>query len=77
MQQIADGSIDLYEGYEDIEDAGKLDDVVKKLKAFKKIVSEPSFEKQVQVSDETLQQAKFEIGKIIKRLTAIQSKLEK
>jgi len=31
----------------------------------------------VQVSDETLQQAKFEIGKIIKRLTAIQSKLEK
>ena len=77
MQQIADGSIDLYEGYEDIEDAGKLDDVVKKLKAFKKVVSEPSFEKQVQVSDETLQQAKFEIGKIIKRLTAIQSKLEK
>ena len=77
MQQIADGSIDLYEGYEDIEDAGKLDDVVKKLKAFKKVVSEPSFEKQVQVSDETLQQAKFEICKIIKRLTAIQSKLEK
>jgi hypothetical protein len=77
MQQVADGSIDLYEGYEDIEDAGKLDDVVKKLKAFKKVVSEPSFEKQVQVSDETLQQAKFEIGKIIKRLTAIQSKLEK
>lgn len=77
MQQIAEGSIDLYEGYEDIEDAGKLEDVVKKLKTFKKIVSEPSFEKQVQASDETLQQAKFEIGKIVKRLTAIQAKLEK
>ena len=51
--------------------------MVKKLKAFKKVVSEPSFEKQVQATDETLQQAKFEIGKIIKRLSAIQSKLEK
>lgn len=60
-----------------MEDAGKLDDVVKKLKAFKKVVSEPSFEKQVMSSEETVQQARFEIGKIIKRLTAIQAKLEK
>jgi hypothetical protein len=77
MQQIADGTMDLYEGYEAVEDAGKLDDVVKKLKAFKKVVSEPSFEKQVMTSDETVQQARFEICKIIKRLTAIQAKLEK
>ena len=77
LQQIAEGTIDLYEGYEAVEDAGKLDDVVKKLKAFKKAVSEPSFEKQVMSSEETVQQARFEIGKIIKRLTAIQTKLEK
>ncbi len=77
MQQIAGGSIDLYDGYEELADAGKLDDVIKKLKTFRKVVSEPSFEKQVQTSDETLQQAKFEIGKIIKRLTAIHTKLEK
>ena len=77
MQQIADGSVDLYEGYEAMEDAGKLDDVIKKLKAFKKTVSAPAFEKQVQASDETVQQARFEINKIIKRLTAIQTKLEK
>ena len=77
MQQIADGTTDLYEGYEAVEDAGKLDDVVKKLKTFKKVVSEPSFEKQVMASDETVQQAKFEIGKIIKRLIAIQARMEK
>lgn len=77
MQQIADGSIDLYDGYEELVIAGKLDDVIKKLKVFRKVVSEPSFEKQIQASDETLQQAKFEIGKIVKRLTAIHTKLEK
>lgn len=77
MQQIADGSIDLYDGYASMEDAGKFDDVIKKLKNFKNIVSEQSFEKQVHASDEIIQQAKFEIGKIIKRLAAIQEKLEK
>lgn len=77
MQQIANGSIDLYEGYEAMEDAGKLEDVIKKLKAFKSTVSELAFEKQLRASDETVQQAKFEIGKIIKRLTSIQAKLEK
>ena len=77
MQQIANGSIDLYEGYEAMEDAGKLEDVIKKLKAFKSTVSELAFEKQLRASDETVQQAKFEIVKIIKRLTSIQAKLEK
>lgn len=77
MQHIATGTMDLYEGYETVEDAGKLDDVIKKLKAFKKVASEPSFEKQIMSSDETIQQARFEINKIIKRLTAIQAKLEK
>lgn len=77
LQQIADGGMDLYEGYEAMEDAGKLDDVIKKLKAFKKAVSTPAFEKQVQISEETAQQARFEINKIIKRLVAIQTKLEK
>lgn len=77
MQHIATGTMDLYEGYETVEDAGKLDDVIKKLKAFKKVASEPSFEKQIMSSDETIQQARFEINKIIKRLTTIQAKLEK
>ena len=77
MQHIASGDVDLYEGYEQIQDSGKLDDVIKKLKAFKKVVNEPSFEKQIQASDETIQQAKFEISKIIKRLRDIQSKLDK
>ena len=53
-----------------------LDDAIKKLKAFKKNISEPSFERQVQISDETRQQARFEIGKIIKRLQSVLSTLE-
>lgn len=77
MQQIADGTMDLYEGYEMVEDSGKFDDVIKKLKAFKKLVNETSFDKQVMSSEETMQQARFEIGKIIKRLAAVQAKLEK
>ena len=77
MQKIADGKTDLYSGYEELSDAGKLDDIVKKLKTFRNTVSDPSFEKQLQATDETLQQAKFEIGKIVKRLTAVQAKLGK
>lgn len=77
MQQIANGSINLYEGYEKAENAGKFGDVVKKLKAFKKFVSEKSFETRVQFSPETKQQAKFEIGKILKRLNGVYEKLGK
>ena len=77
MQQIADGSIDLYAGYEALQEAGKLDDVIKKLKSFKNVISDQSFEKQLQVSEEILSQAKFEISKILRRLTAVQAKLGK
>lgn len=77
MQQIAHGDLDLYEGYEIVLNAGKLDDVLKRLKAFKNLISEASFEKQVQASEEILQQSKFEIKKILKRLSDIQAKLEK
>lgn len=77
MQQIANGSMDLYEGYEALEDAGKLDDVVKKLYSFRKAVIAESFENQIKSSDETLHRARFEINKIIKRLTDLQTKIGK
>lgn len=77
MNQISSGNIDLYDGYECIQDAGKLDDAIKKLKKFKQCISDDSFEKQLRVSCESVQQAKFEIGKILKRLNMINNNLEK
>lgn len=68
MQKIAEGEIDLYEGYEEVQDAGKLDDVVKKLKTFRQYINDDTIEKQIKGSEEIYKQAQFEIKKIIKRL---------
>lgn len=68
MQKIAEGEIDLYEGYEEVQDAGKLDDVVKKLKTFRQYINDNTIEKQIKGSEEIYKQAQFEIRKIIKRL---------
>ena len=76
MQKISAGTMSLYDGYAEIQDSGKLDDAVKKLKTFRTVVNEASFEKQLLVSDEAKGQAAFEIKKIIKRLEALAKKLE-
>lgn len=68
MHKIAEGEIDLYEGYEEVQDAGKLDDVVKKLKTFRQYINDNTIEKQIKGSEEIYKQAQFEIKKIIKRL---------
>ncbi|KMV78001.1 hypothetical protein HMPREF0979_01250 [Coprobacillus sp. 8_1_38FAA] len=68
MQKISDGEIDLYKGYELVQDAGKLEDVVKKLKTFKQYINDDTFEKQIKGSEEIYNQAQYEIKKIIKRL---------
>lgn len=67
----------LYDGYLEIQNSGKLDDVVKRLKMFRTAINDTSFEKQLFSSEETLNQAQFEIKKILKRLDAISHKLEK
>lgn len=77
MQKIAEGKMDLYEGYSEIQDSGKLDDAVKRLKTFRTLINDASFEKQVAASEESIQQSQFEIKKIIKRLEAISHNLEK
>lgn len=76
MQKVATGAIDIYEAHEDMQSSGKLDDVVKKLKTFRTMVNTSEFEVQLHSSDETKQQASFEIKKIIKRLETIQKKME-
>lgn len=68
MQKISEGEIDVYEGYSLVEDAGKLDDVVKKLKNFRQYINDDTVEKQIKASDEIYKQAQFEIKKILKRL---------
>lgn len=77
MQRIAEDKIDIYEGYSEIEESGKLDDGIKKLKTFRKAINESSFEKQLFCSDETKGQAQFEIKKITRRLQGILDDLEK
>ena len=68
MQKIAIGEVDIYEGYSEVQDAGKLDDVIKHLKKFKQYINDDSIERQIRSSDETYKQALYEINKIIKRL---------
>lgn len=51
MQKISTGEIDIYEGYSEVEDAGKFDDVVKKLKTFRQYINDDSIPKQMKVSE--------------------------
>lgn len=76
MQRIADGKMSLYAGYSEIQDSGKLDDVVKRLKIFRTAINDSSFEKQIFSSEESIKQSQFEIKKILKRLETISQKLE-
>ena len=76
MNEIAVGNLDIYEGYEEMKDSGKLEDAIKKLKKFRDFVNENSIENQLMNSEENRKQALFEITKIIKRLENIKAKLE-
>ena len=77
MNEIASGEIDMYEGYSSVQDAGKLDDVVKKLKAFRRMIIEPSFEKGLRATEEIFNNSSYEIKKIIKELEKIKQKIDK
>lgn len=68
MQKISTGEMDIYEGYSEVEDAGKFDDVVKKLKAFRQYINDDTISKQMKISEECYKQAQYEIKKILSRL---------
>ena len=74
MQKISDGEIDIYEGYSEVEDAGKFDDVVKKLKTFRQYINDDSIPKQMKVSEDCYKQAQYEIKKILTRLEQLKDK---
>lgn len=74
MQRIATGEIDIYEGYSEVEDAGKFDDIVKKLKTFRHYINGDSIPKQMKISEDCYNQAQYEIKKILFRLEQLKEK---
>lgn len=75
IQKFASQQMDLYEVVEQAETKGKLDDVVKHLRRFRKIIIQDSIIDQILSSDEVKKNARFEINKILKRLEKIQKSI--
>lgn len=77
MKEFISGDTSLYEAYNAVDDTGKLEPAVTKLKSFRTYINGDSFEKNVRSSEEVYKNTKYEIGQIIKRLTQLQKKWEK
>ena len=72
MQKVATGELTIYEAHEKMKASGKLVNVVKELKKHRNFYSDPDgLIKQINVSEDTRQQAAFEIKKILKSLKRI------
>lgn len=74
MQKISTGEMDIYEGYSEVEDAGKFDDIVKRLKAFRHYINDDSIPKQMKTSEDCYKQTQYEIKKILTRLEQLKEK---
>lgn len=77
MQKITSGDKNLYDGYMEVQEAGKFDDVIKKLKGFKALICTSTFEKQISSTPEIYDQAAYEIKKIARRLDKLVKEFEK
>ncbi|MBC8146915.1 MAG: ParB N-terminal domain-containing protein [Bacteroidetes bacterium] len=60
LDEIASGKTDIYDGYDQVKDTGKIDSIFKKIRAFRDLISDCSFEDSVNDSAEI----KYEIKKI-------------
>jgi hypothetical protein len=76
-QKIFSRKISIDEGYKEIQDSGKLDDVFKRLQNFRKVINENSFGEQIAANKESWDRANFEMNKIIKRLEQIKKNYDK
>lgn len=74
MRDIADGKLDIYEGYKIIEDDGKSGKVYQTLKSFRKKINEEDFSKRMM--NENVSQIKFELSKIEKTIRMLFKKLD-
>lgn len=74
MRDIADGKLDIYEGFQIIEDDGKSGKVYQTLKNFRKKINEEDFSKRMM--NENTSQVKFELSKIEKTIKILLKKFE-
>lgn len=77
ITQYIEGDISIYDAHESMEENGKLEPAINKLKTFRKYINDEVFEKNVRSSPEAYKNAKFEIEKILKRFTQLQKKWDK
>lgn len=77
IKEYASGNMDLYDAYAEAQETGKLEDVVKKLKSFRDLITDSGFEKAIYASDETMKESKYLINKIVADLEKMKKKLEK
>lgn len=77
ITDVVDGKKTIYEAYDAMDEKGKFEPAVKKLKTFKTYINSDTFEKSVRSSEQSYKNAKYEIEHIIKRLKQLQDKWEK
>ena len=75
MQKVANREMSIYDGYDEIQESGKLDDAIKKLKKFRNYITDDNFEKQLLSNQKNIDEAKYEINTILRRLNKIQKKI--
>ena len=77
INQVIEGTITIYDAHDSMEEKGKLEPAVTKLKTFRNYINTDTFEKSVRSSEDSYKNAKYEIGQIMKRLKQLQDKWEK
>ncbi len=65
LDEIASGQTDIYEGYEEVKDTGKIDDIYKKIRAFRMLISVSTFENSIKSHIDS----KYEIRQILRILS--------
>ena len=76
MAKVAAGELSIYEAFDEMSESGKLDDAVKRLNTFRTLINGKTFPNQLVTSQEVLQNATFEIKKILQRLNKIYEDLK-
>jgi len=77
MNSYLEGDVTVYDAYDAMDQNGKLDSSVNKLKAFRQYVCSDGFEKNARSSVETYKNARFEVEKIQRRLKQLLDKWDK
>ena len=74
MKAVIEGKKTIYEAHDELDEVGKFEASVSKLKTFKEYINGDTFYNNITSSEEVHKQAMFEIKKIINRLEQIKKK---